>query len=304
MRFADSELERVHRAILGSDGDALVKFMHKTKSGAPVGEFSTQVADVARELDWVDASGALTDLGCCVSASCREYLYWLERDGKLPFETGVPWLNPSYFAGRDVVEIGCGMGANLMSLHGHANCTGIEPFEVYRQMGSVLRKKQVLPEPRIIIADGEDIPLESDCADVVLCVAAHHYFDVVAVLAEISRILRPDGELFVVGWTLPEYLSALSPGRMTRNDVKNAIITLANTATYSLTKKRVFPARPELNTSRPIYPSAARLRIWMEAADIEADPHKVSVGQDCLQRGQKRAVFASKAATGKSLLDT
>ena len=276
MRFADSELERVHRAILGSDGDALVKFMHKTKSGAPVGEFSTQVADVARELDWVDASGALTDLGCCVS----------------------------YFAGRDVVEIGCGMGANLMSLHGHANCTGIEPFEVYRQMGSVLRKKQVLPEPRIIIADGEDIPLESDCADVVLCVAAHHYFDVVAVLAEISRILRPDGELFVVGWTLPEYLSALSPGRMTRNDVKNAIITLANTATYSLTKKRVFPARPELNTSRPIYPSAARLRIWMEAADIEADPHKVSVGQDCLQRGQKRAVFASKAATGKSLLDT
>lgn len=291
MRFNEYDFGRILEAFSGPEGSALAVMMFELSTGKPLEKFEESLVSTARSFNWIAENGALTDMGYCVSASCREYIFWQERNHQLPFEKDAPWLNPSYFDNLKVVEIGCGMGANLMSLQGHATCIGIEPFEIYKQMGHILRKKDGLPEPEIIVAHGEDIPLESHSADVVLCVAAHHYFDVVAVLSEVSRILKSDGEFFVIGWALPEYLDSLRRQRLGTHEIKQAIITLANTASYSFTKKRIFPVHPERNTSRPIYPSASRLRIWMEAADIKADPNRVRLsGADCFQRGQRRRI--------------
>lgn len=301
MRFGEGDFNRVRRAFLGPNSDAFAEFLHKRSFGALVDDFSDELPELARSLGFLDARGDLTEVGQCVASSCREYIFWRERDRKLPFESDAEWLNPSYFAGRKVVEIGCGMGVNLMSLEGVADCVGIEPFEIYKQMGSILRERDGLVEPEILIADGENVPLPDNSADVVLCVTAHQYFDVVAVLAEVSRILKPEGELFIIGWTLPEYLSSLKKPRLTNSDLKKAIITLANTASYSFIGKRVFPAHPDRNTSRPIYPSAARLRIWMEAADIRADPKRVHLGGDCFQRGRKRLVSGAPGRVSPKL---
>lgn len=287
MRFEADEFDQVRDAFLGSQGDDIIEFMYRRSTGASTDDFDKGIVDIALSMGWMTVDGHLTSKGYCVSASCREYLYWLERDRKLPFEAAVPWLNPTYFKDRTVLEIGCGMGANIMSLHGHAIAIGIEPVEVYKQMGTILRQKIGWPEPEIVLADGENLPIERGSVDVVLVVTSHQYFDVVAVFAEIARILKPGGEVFIVGYTLPEYLSTLKSMRINFRQFKDAFITLLNTASYSIARKRIIPVRKGGNTSRPIYPTAARLRYWMGSVGIAPDPDKVQVGSDCFQRGIK-----------------
>ena len=286
MKLSTAEYAKIKEIFHGPDGTPLMEFLSGLSIGRKASDFSADLKALASSQGWVNEAGGLTGMGHIVAASCREYHLWLERDRKLPFENAAPWLTADYFNGRKVVEIGSGAGANLMSFTSSANVVGIEPMEIYKQLGDILREKDGVPNPAYKISTGEDLPFEDGSVDVVLSVASHQYFDIVKVLDEVSRVLKPGGEVFFVGKTFSHHVKSLTPTYLNAGTIKRELVCFANTGWYSLTKQRLFKIKGN-NTSRPIYPTHARMRKWMADVGIKADASLVPVASECIQLGRK-----------------
>src|SRR5690606_31466489 len=111
------------------------------------------------------------------------------------------------FHGKTVLEIGSGMGANLMSLNTMAgSVSGVEPVMAYTQLGRIFCEREGLPEPAVRTGTGEAIPYDDASFDMLLCVSAHQYFDIRRALDEMVRVLRPGGELIIIGGVLGKYI--------------------------------------------------------------------------------------------------
>jgi SAM-dependent methyltransferase len=94
----------------------------------------------------------------------------------------------------DVVDLGAGTGKltrGLVAL-GH-RVTAVEPLA---EMLDHLRR--VVPAAVAVAGSAESMPLPDESADVVVCAQAFHWFDQPAALAEIARVLRPDGRIGLV----------------------------------------------------------------------------------------------------------
>ena len=109
-----------------------------------------------------------------------------------------PWMPDvmgfNQFAGGRLLEIGCGMGTDLLQFaRGGAICTGADltprsieitrhRFAVYDECGSFL------------ITDGERLPFAEESFDVVYSNGVlHHTPDTARAISEIHRVLKPDG---------------------------------------------------------------------------------------------------------------
>ncbi len=96
--------------------------------------------------------------------------------------------------GRAVVELGAGTGkfTELIALSG-AEITAIEPVAAMRE---ALQRNC----PTVTVLDGtaEAIPVDDASADAVVAAQAFHWFDADRALAEVARVLRPDGRLGLI----------------------------------------------------------------------------------------------------------
>jgi SAM-dependent methyltransferase len=90
-----------------------------------------------------------------------------------------------------VVELGAGTGkfTRLLEPSG-ATLVALEPVATMR---SELRARS--PSVQVTAGTAEDIPLDDGCADAVVAAQAFHWFDGERALAEIHRVLRPEGRL-------------------------------------------------------------------------------------------------------------
>jgi SAM-dependent methyltransferase len=257
--------------------------MHAISLGNDTSDFADDVKQVAQELGWIDpVTHQVTELGGCAADSCREYIFWLERDRALPFEGAAPHLSKDHFANKSVIEVGCGVGANLMSLADVVDIVvGVEPVESYIQFGSILRKREKMPAIDIHRGSTEEISFEDRQFDIVLCVSAHQYFDICPAFKELARLVKPGGQLMIIGGTLDTYLG-LSVGEVLRRPaaLKPIVITTLNTLSYMATRRRVFPARGNAKTSRPIYPMRGRMNRWLREAGLTPDPSLVRIGPE------------------------
>jgi SAM-dependent methyltransferase len=281
-----SDLDAARRHLTPDSALPLIRFMAHQSLGAQAVEAPAEIGRQATDLGWVDArTGARTTLGTLISDSCREYLFWKERDGALPFEDALPHLARATFEGKYVAEIGAGMGANLMSLSGTAGrLCGVEPVAAYVQLGRIFREREGIEDVEIRLGGAEDLPFEDGELDLVLCVTAHQYFDLNAALQEIARVIRPGGELIILGGTLGQYAADVglrvvrSGGRRSREYV----ITLVNTLGYQALGRRLLPSRGAFSTSRPIYPSVGFMTRHLQAAGFETlAPPQRAAGERC-----------------------
>ena len=129
---------------------------------------------------------------------------------------------------RVVLDVGCGTGRALLGLASNgrpgARFVGIDPAENMRR----LAVERTCSHPSISILDGsfENIPLESGSVDYLYSIFAFHWVtDLDAAVAEISRVLKPTGDmdLFFIGRnngrefiqkTTPIFLKYMGPARL------------------------------------------------------------------------------------------
>lgn len=293
MRFDSDSLNRIRTHLLGPDAMGLIRFMQELQLGVAPDATSSHIRAIAEQLDWISPdTGALTEWGSVAADSCREYRFWLERDRKLPFEGAGPDLAAEHFRGKSVVEIGCGMGANLMSLAPVVgDLAAAEPFEPYVQLGAILREREGLPEPDIRIGGAEALPFDDDQFDVVLCVTAHQYFDICKAFPELARIVRPGGQVLIIGATLDSFVRGQMPALIRDpRKAKAFAMTLVNTLGYMAIERRPIPARGNATTSRPIYPMKGAMLRWLDRFGLTPDRPPYAVGQEtCFSLRKRRA---------------
>jgi ubiquinone/menaquinone biosynthesis C-methylase UbiE len=109
-----------------------------------------------------------------------------------------PWMPEvmgfDQFAGKDLLEVGCGMGTDLVQFaRGGARVTGVDytprSVEISRQRFEVYGL-----EGRFLVGDAEALPFCDDSFDVVYSNGVlHHTPNVQAAIDEIFRVLRPGG---------------------------------------------------------------------------------------------------------------
>lgn len=93
-----------------------------------------------------------------------------------------------------VIDLGAGTGkfTRLVSTLAPA-LIAVEPVA---QMGAQLAR--LLPDVRLVHGTAESMPLATASANAVVCAQAFHWFSTQAALAEIHRVLKPDGYLGLV----------------------------------------------------------------------------------------------------------
>lgn len=104
------------------------------------------------------------------------------------FDRHVDWT------GQDVLDLGCAGGfmAEALTNKG-ARVTGIDPASEAIKAATA-RAAQVSQDIRYDVGVGENLPYEDGRFDVVVCVdVLEHVSDLSAVMAEVSRVLRPGG---------------------------------------------------------------------------------------------------------------
>ncbi|MAQ15811.1 MAG: hypothetical protein CMN30_13575 [Sandaracinus sp.] len=272
------QLAAAEEHLLGPGGDALARFMFARAVHEPSRDRESEA--VARALGWLDGDG-FSDLGNLVKDPLRELVFWERRDRKLHSQDTSPALRPPSFAGRAVLEVGCGGGCNLLTLATAepppARVVGVEPMPVYRQMAPILARMVGLAAPETVAGWGSALPFAAGAFDIALCYSAHQYMDVDRAIAEMGRVLRPGGRLLVIGNTLIPF-AAESVERFVHarrlGTLKYDVVALANTLAYQLTGRRALRDRGGTTTATPIYPSRPHVHRAMRAADLVPIPHE------------------------------
>lgn len=287
----DEDYERKVRAHLGDDsGDALIRLMARLGSEGNPTEEEAATLSTAEDLGWVRTdSGARTPFGILISDSCREYQLWRDRDRSLPFADVSPTFSAEAFAGRDVVEIGCGCGMHLMTLDDTARQTiGIETVETYGRMGRLFAEREGRAPPDIRNAPAEAVPLADASADVVLCMSAYNYLDIAPSIAEMARILRPGGELIVIGGFFGHFIEEIVlPSLRHPRRLKSASTKLANTLSVMATGQRVLGVGTGQSTARPVYLTLGAFRRTLQSAGLRPEGTAVPVAIGHLVRATK-----------------
>lgn len=286
MRFDNTQIEHIRAALLDPGADELIRYMQAHGLSQDTSGFGAGVVQEAHDLGWIASpSGTLTALGICAADSCREYQFWIERDRALPFAGAAPYLTAEKFRGRAALEIGSGMGANLMSFACEgAHVMGVEPVEAYAQIGAIFCEREGLSFPDVRQGSAEKLPFDDEEIDLILCVSAHQYFDIRPALTEMVRVLRPGGEVIIIGGTLGAYI----PGFFFRevlarpSAIKAYVITILNTLSYTTFGRRIIPGRHGFTTTRPIYPTrAAMMRLLRQAGLYEQNPPSWVGSESC-----------------------
>lgn len=114
------------------------------------------------------------------------------------------FLRPGFVAGKDVLEIGCGMGthASLLAMAG-ARLTAVDLTE--RAVETTRRRFDLFGlNGRIERTDAEKLPFADDSFDMVWSWGViHHSSRMEDCLSEIVRVLRPGGRLMIMVYYRP-----------------------------------------------------------------------------------------------------
>ena len=148
----------------------------------------------------------------------EELSYWRRRreaEGELgaghyePIFTGLVGVGRDFYAGKDILDVGCGPRGSLNWAHMARRRVGLDPLaDDYRAFGTDAHPMEYVAAP------AERMPFEDAAFDVVTSLnSLDHVDDLGATIGEIKRVLRPGGHLVLaveVGheptWSEPQAL--------------------------------------------------------------------------------------------------
>lgn len=271
--LSESQCTEARRALLGDRSDALIDLVVRVHFRMPTDGVDSATWTTAEELGWVDASRrALTRLGDLVADPIREYHLWIERDRTIHGGRTYPALAVGQYAGKSVLEPGSGFGCNLFALSQvPGRFVGLEPIALYRQFTPIFAEREGIRCPEIVGGRCESLPFRDGEFDVVLCYSAHQYMDIKVALREMVRVIKPGGQLRIIGGTLPTFLAG-SASRLVQmrslRGVRYDAITVANTVAYELAGRRLVVPKGASATTAPIYPTQGFMRRQIEGTGL------------------------------------
>jgi|GEM_PF-2029747 len=288
LTLSAAQLESARKELLADDSSMLIDLMFCLNLHLSTNEVPARIWRKATALGWVDPqSRTVTNLGGLVADTTREYKFWLERGRLLHAERDYSLLAAEGYSGKTVLEVGSGFGCNLLSLSLYpGRFLGIEPVALYRQLTSIFAEREGLPCPNIIDGSGEHIPLDKNTVDVVLCYSTHQYMDVRRALLEMSRVLKPGGQLRIMGGTFGQYffeeIQRIAQLKRAR-ELPTYALTIINTLFYEGFGRRLYIPGGYSATTAPIYPSVAAMCRWLNRAGLvyRADLSRCLPGDMC-----------------------
>jgi SAM-dependent methyltransferase len=268
------QLADARQALLDPGSDRLIELVFRLNLQRPLEGISDSTLAAAASLGWLDlTTRTLTSVGWLVADPIREYRFWLDRDRKVHGEDEHALLKPERYAGKSVLEPGSGFGCNLLSLSRvKGRFVGLEPVALYRQFTPIFAEREGLPTPEVVDGRGESLPFANEEFDVVLCYSAHQYMDVTVALLEMTRVLRPGGQLQIVGGVLGDFARGYAAAMIRKprlGKIKHYLLTIANTLTYQMLKRRLWTPAGVSATTAPIYPTRRCMIRWMTAAGLQ-----------------------------------
>jgi ubiquinone/menaquinone biosynthesis C-methylase UbiE len=293
--LSEAQTEEVRQELLGPCSDELIDLIVRLNLSQPAGELSQAVVEAASRLGWAtfDAKPQLSPLGWLVADPLREYRMWLDRDRRIHGEGDSVLLAPESYAGKAVLEVGSGFGCNLLSLsrRTHGKFVGVEPMAIYRQFTPLLAAREGVEAPEVVDGAGEALPFGDRQFDIVLCYSAHQYMDIRKALQEMARVLKPGGQLQVIGGSLDSYSEGLGQNLIkhpSASRILNGVRTLVNTLSYQWLGRRMFLPASAFATAAPIYPSRTNMYRWIATTGL-------TVRHDLVQRvGEETCFVADK----------
>ncbi len=264
--LTQKNLDALSEALNSQQGAELVHFVTSKNLGWTIQPFSSAVVELAASLGLIqraERSAPFTHVGYVVADSLREYFFWKQRGGMLHNQGNHPAFDPRRFAGKRVLELGCGFGSNLLTLNAHGAATiGVDVEPIYLQLAPILFALEGQGSPDIRCASAEAIPIGDHSQDVVLLLGALQYMDIEAALAEARRVLVPGGELITLGGYLGaitrEWLHTMR-GRSWFPEGLHTARTMVDSMVYELTGRRI-RRNHEFSTSVPVYPTIGHIK--------------------------------------------
>jgi SAM-dependent methyltransferase len=154
------------------------------------------------------------------------------------------------YAGRDVLEIGCGAGIDLIRFaRGGARVIGVELAENALALAQSNFRAAGVPS-RWLVADGGDLPLPPASVDLVYCHGVLQYAaDPAGIVAEALRVLRPGGEAIFMAYNRRSWMAWMSRTMNTPLEHQDAPVFRLFTAAElddllaGFTERRIVPER-------------------------------------------------------------
>ncbi|WP_370246977.1 methyltransferase domain-containing protein [Nocardioides sp.] len=180
-------------------------------------------------------------------------------------DAAVRWLvEPADSAAPDeqllVLELGAGTGKMTTTLvaHGHA----VHATDPDAAMLAVLRAE--LPDVPTSASGAEEIPLPDRSVDVVVAAQCFHWFDPETALAEIARVLKPEGHLAVVWNERDERIPWVRKlGRIigTQDHLRDPAAALAASALFEEVAAETFPHWQVINRTSVVDLATSRSNV-------------------------------------------
>ncbi|HCC55342.1 MAG TPA: hypothetical protein DEQ20_10555 [Desulfobulbaceae bacterium] len=183
----------------------------------------------------------LTDLGKTLGYGLLEKDNLDKRHGNsLSDPVDIPLSPASIYAGKNIVDIGCGSGcyANDASLLGAKTVIGIDVQFPLLQVGHILRGTS---HALFLAGFAECLPIGAATTDTVILRGALPYIDNDWLLSEAARISRPGSVLLITGLGPGYFISALLNSLTQLKPIRAfyLVVVIANSLLFALSGHRL-----------------------------------------------------------------
>jgi SAM-dependent methyltransferase len=126
---------------------------------------------------------------------------YVEKFGPITDDVAKTLVQRATAKGKDVLDLCCGQGAlTAMLIDAGANTFGIDFSQEMLAIAKI-----AAPGAELKQADAAELPFNDSSFDLVICnFGMMHLPDQPTALAEIHRVLRPDGQFMMATWATPE----------------------------------------------------------------------------------------------------